>query len=178
VNKSILSETAVPLEAEEPVVGAGVKQYPKLVKFGKIYISADELYYKNILKVRNYKKHAIVGIPNIKVSEDLASILLKIIDGGKVSRSNLNLLSNKERQVYDQILIMSGLHKTHDNTFDTTAQELKQQLETVEGEIMAGNNNPELLKEVHKLLWTMNSVGLIAGNTALKHFKDIKRIYF
>ena len=57
-------------------------------------------------------------------------------------------------------------------------QELKQQLETVEGEIMAGNNNPELLKEVHKLLWTMNSVELIAGNTALKHFKDIKRMYF
>jgi hypothetical protein len=179
VNERILSTTAAPLEAEEPeLVGVGVKQYPKLVKFGKIYISADELYYKNILKVRNYKKHAIVGIPNIKVSEDLASILLKIIDGGKISKSNLNLLSNKERHVYDQILIMSGLHKTHDNTFDTTAQELKQQLETVEGEIMAGNNNPELLKEVHKLLWTMNSVGLLSGKIALEHFKDIKRIYF
>ena len=93
-------------------------------------------------------------------------------------KSNLNLLSNKERHVYDQILIMSGLHKTHDNTFDTTAQELKQQLETVEGEIMAGNNNPELLKEVHRLLWTMNSVGLLSGKVALEHFKDLKRIYF
>jgi hypothetical protein len=80
---------------EPPMRGVGVKEYPKLVQFGKIYISADELYYKNILKVRNYKKHAIVGIPNIKVSEDLASILLKIIDGGKVSKSNLNLLSKK-----------------------------------------------------------------------------------
>ena len=169
-----------PLAAAEPDVtfGVGVKQYPKLVKFGKIYISADELYYKNILKIRNYKKHAIVGIPNVKVSEDLATILLKIIDGGKISKSNLNLLSKKERHIYDQILIMSGLHKTHDNTFDTTAQELKQQLETVEGEIMAGNNNPELLKEVHKLLWTMNSVGLLSGKVALEHFKDLKRIYF
>jgi hypothetical protein len=163
---------------EPPISGVGVKEYPKLVQFGKIYISADELYYKNILKIRNYKKHAIVGIPNVKVSEDLATILLKIIDGGKISKSNLNLLSKKERHIYDQILIMSGLHKTHDNTFDTTAQELKQQLETVEGEIMAGNNNPELLKEVHKLLWTMNSVGLLSGKVALEHFKDIKRIYF
>jgi hypothetical protein len=170
-----------PLAAAEPDItftGIGVKQYPKLIKFGKIYISADELYYKNILKVRNYKKHAIVGIPNVKVSEDLATILLKIIDGGKVSKSNLNLLSKKERHIYDQICIMSGLHKTHDNTFDTTAQELKQQLETVEGEIMAGNNNPELLKEVHRLLWTMNSVGLLSGKVALEHFKDLKRIYF
>jgi len=158
--------------------GIGVKEYPKLVKFGKIYISADELYYKNILKIRNYNKKAIVGIPNAKVSEDLATILLKIIDGGKVSKANLNLLSNKERHIYDQICIMSGLHKTHDNTFDTTAQELKQQLDVVEGEIMAGNNNPELLKEVHKLLWTMNSVGLISGVVALKHFKEVKRNYF
>ena len=167
-----------PTTEPEPVVGVGVKQYPKLVKFGKIYISADDLYYKNILKVRSSKKVAIVGIPNIKVSEDLATILLKIIDGGKVSKSHLNLLSKKERHVYDQILIMSGLHKTHDNTFDTTAQELKQQLETVEGEVFAGNNNPELLKEIHRLLWTMNSVGLISGNDALKHFKDIKKNYF
>ena len=64
-----------------------------------------------------------MGIPNLKVSDELASIFLKIIDGEKVSKSHLNLLSNKERQVYDQICIMSGLHKTHDNTFDTTAQE-------------------------------------------------------
>ena len=162
----------------EPLVGVGVKQYPKLVKFGKIYISADDLYFKNILKVRSSKKVAIVGIPNIKVSEDLATILLKIIDGGKVSKSNLNLLSKKERHIYDQICIMSGLHKTHDNTFDTTAQELKQQLETVEGEVFAGNNNPELLKEIHHLLWTMNSVGLISGVVALNHYKDMKKNYF
>ena len=71
---------------EPPISGVGVKEYPKLVQFGKIYISADELYYKNILKIRNYKKHAIVGIPNVKVSEDLATILLKIIDGGKISK--------------------------------------------------------------------------------------------
>jgi hypothetical protein len=169
-----------PLAAAEPdlFTGIGVKQYPKLVKFGKIYISADELYYKNVLKIRNYKKRAIVGIPNVKVSEDLATILLKIIDGGKISKSNLNLLSKKERHIYDQICIMSGLHKTHDNTFDTTAQELKQQLEVAEGEVFAGNNNPELLKEIHRLLWTMNSVGLISGKVALEHFKDIKRIYF
>jgi hypothetical protein len=95
-----------------------------------------------------------------------------------ISKSNLNLLSKKERHIYDQILIMSGLHKTHDNTFDTTAQELKQQLETVEGEIMAGNNNPELLKEVHIILWTINSVGFLSGKVALEHFKDHKRIYF
>ena len=180
VNKGILKETAAPLEAAEPdyFSGVGVKQYPKLVKFGKIYVSADELYYKNVLKIRNYKKRAIVGIPNVKVSEDLATILLKIIDGGKVSKSNLNLLSKKERHIYDQICIMSGLHKTHDNTFDTTAQELKQQLEVAEGEVFAGNNNPELLKEIHRLLWTMNSVGLLSGKVALEHFKDIKRIYF
>ena len=73
---------------------------------------------------------------------------------------------------------MSGLHKTHDNTFDTTAQELKQQLEVVEGEVFAGNNNPELLKEIHRILWTMNSVGLISGVVALKRFKDIKKNYF
>jgi hypothetical protein len=80
INKRIRSipggvGTGPPLSPPEPTIsGIGVKEYPKLVKLGKIFISADELYYRNILKIRNYKKHAIVGIPNVKVSDELATI--------------------------------------------------------------------------------------------------------
>ena len=180
LNEKMLKKITTEESPPDPNIsfGVGVKDYPKLIKFGKIYISADELYYKNILKIRNIHKKGIIGIPNIKVSEELASILLKIIDGEKVNRNNLNLLSSNERHIYDQVLIMSGLHKTLDNTFDTTAQELKEKLQVVEGEIMAGNNNPELLKEVHHILWTMNSVGLLSGSVASKRYKDIKDEFF
>ena len=51
--------------------------------------------------------------------------------------------------------MMSGLHKTHDNTMGVSSQEMKHRLTLIEGEISSGNNNISLLKEAHKLLHSM-----------------------
>jgi hypothetical protein len=102
---------------------------------------------------------------------------LKIIDGDKITKSNLSLLNDKERQIYDKLMLLSGLHKTHDNTFDKTAQDLKETIATIRGEIEAGNNNPELLRESHTVLHTMAGIGLITGNAAVKHYNELKSFF-
>ena len=107
----------------------------------------------------------------------MSSLLLKIIDGEKISKSGLSLLSDKERQIYDKVIQLSGLHKTHDNTFEKTAQELKETIATIRGEIEAGNNNPELLREAHTVLWHMSAIGLLNGNTAKKYYNELKSFF-
>jgi hypothetical protein len=102
---------------------------------------------------------------------------LKIIDGEKISKSGLSLLSDKERQIYDKVIQLSGLHKTHDNTFEKTAQELKETIATIRGEIEAGNNNPELLREAHTVLYNMAAIGLLNGNTAKKYYNELKSFF-
>ena len=66
-NKDINTGTAEQAAAVGPQVGVGIRSYPKLVQFGKIFISGDELYYKNILKIRNSNQKAIIGFKNIKM---------------------------------------------------------------------------------------------------------------
>ena len=160
-----------------PLTGFGFHNYPKLVPFGKIMISPDKLYYRNILQVRTNKGKQLTGISNMRVSETLVSIIMKALEGHRVNKSELNLLSTKERHVYDNLMYMSGGHKHHETTLDKTTHEMKERLDLIEGELDAGNNNPMLIKELHALLHRMARTGLITMNNAAKHYKELKDYY-
>ena len=140
-------------------------------------ISPDKLYYRNILQVRTNKGKQLTGISNMRVSETLVSIIMKALEGHRVNKSELNLLSTKERHVYDNLMYMSGGHKHHETTLDKTTHEMKERLDLIEGELDAGNNNPMLIKELHALLHRMARTGLITMNNAAKHYKELKDYY-
>ena len=157
--------------------GISVKEYPPLMKFGKIHIAPDNLYYRNILKIRNISRKALVGFPDTRVSEALATLILKILDGGHVNKSDLSVLHPKEKHMFDTLMMMSGLHKTHDNTMDVSSQEMKHRLALIDGEISSGNNNIDLLKEAHKLLHSMARAGMCSNNSAAAHYKTLKSFF-
>ena len=172
-----VAPTAGPLP-DGSMVGVGIRKLPKLSKFGKIYISPDKLYYKNTLVVRSNKGKPITGIKNVRVSDMFGSNLMKIMDGHRVTRNDLHQLPPHERQLFDSLMLMSGLHKTHDNTVEDTAQKMKERLALIEGELEAGNSNKKLLVELHALLHRMARSGLISINAAADHYKALKTIYF
>ena len=173
---------AAPLAAgpAEAVVGAGIgtHNYPKLSRFGKVSISPDKLYYKNTLVIKTPHGKAITGLKNTRVSDSMVSILLKILDGGKVNKSELNLLSPHEKQMYDTLMVMSGGHKVHENSIDNSTREMKHRLELIGGEMDAGNNSEILLKELHGLLHRMARTGLISTPKAAKYFSEVKANYY
>ena len=162
------------------VVGAGIgtHNYPKLSRFGKVSISPDKLYYKNTLVIKSPHGKAITGLKNTRVSDAMVSILLKILDGGKVGKSELNLLSAHEKQLYDTLMVMSGGHKIHENSIDNTTREMKHRLNLIGGEMDAGNNSEILLKELHALLHRMAHSGLISTPAAAKYYREVKSNYY
>lgn len=167
-------------QSPAPTTGSGIgtHRYPKLSRFGKVTISPDKLYYKNTLVIKSPHGKAITGLKNTRVSDAMVSILLKILDGGKISKSELNLLSPHEKQLYDTLMVMSGGHKVHENTVDNSAREMKHRLELIGGEMDAGNNNELLLKELHALLHRMAHTGLISTPKAAKYYSDVKKHYY
>jgi hypothetical protein len=162
------------LPAPPPKTGVGVKEYSKMMRFGKVDVSPDDLYYKNMLRIRLHNKRSILGMPDIRVSDSLATIIMKIVDGERVTKSDLSVLSQKDKIIYDKLMVVSGLHKTVDNSFNETAEEMKQRLRLIEGEIGSGNNNPMLLKESHSLLHSMHACGMISNKQANRHYKYLK----
>ena len=144
------------------------------MKFGKVQILLDDLYYKNMLKIRLPNKRSIIGFPNKKISDIFVSIIMKLIEGNPITKTDLDFLKPAEKTMYDKLLVVSGLHKTVSNTYEETIEEMKQRLRLIEGQLKAGNDNTSILKEAHSILHGMSACGLISGNAASRYYKELK----
>ena len=147
------------------------------MKFGKVYITADQLYFNNLLGIRNKNNRQVTGVPNVVVSDTLVHLIFKILDGGSVIKSDLSILKPNEKAVYDKLMKLSGLYKSMVNSVDETLSEMKKRLELLSGEIEAGNNNKELLKEAHGILFSMAQMNVISHPSASECYKGLKSYF-
>ena len=92
-------------------------------------------------------------------------------------KSDLSVLKPNKKVVYDKLMKLSGFHKTIVNSVDETLSEMKKRLELISGEIEAGNNNQELLKEAHGILHSMAQMKVITHVEASKYYKDLKNFF-
>jgi hypothetical protein len=167
-------------EAKRPFAkGKGVERqfYPKLVPFGAIMISPAQLFYYKLLRVREPTKHSIRGMPDVRVSDDMVHILMKIINGGTPSMTELRALSEDEKAIYDAIIMKAKLHKEMPNTYEqsiaSSISKLKKRLELCEGEWNAGNDNTKIKKELNSIirqLTELKAITEVEGRNYLKQF--------
>ena len=154
-------------------IGIHLKKMPRTVQFGKIHIKPSNLYYESILSIRTKAGAPLRAYRDEKVSNYLASLIMKLLEGGKVSKHELSALSEREIMIYDNLIRRSKLHKEHENTFDdNTAHKMKKRFEILEGEYQAGNNNPLIKQELHELLFKMGHAKIISLNDASRYWKE------
>lgn len=154
------------------------EELPKVVKFGKLNLLLDKLYYKNQLSVKDHNNINIPAFKVIKVSDEFVNIIMKLLKNNKLSKFDIESIPSREVEVLDRLLVLSGLHKTQSHTKDKTLEKLKERLQLVEGQISAGNNNEELLVELYELLYKISDFGAISKKQAKEHFNQIKNAYF
>ena len=56
-------------KSKAAIQGVNVRDIPPLMKFVKLYITADQLYFNNLLGIRNKSNRQVTGIPNVMVSD-------------------------------------------------------------------------------------------------------------
>lgn len=154
--------------------GKGVERefYPKLVPFGAIMISPAQLFYYKLLRVREPTKHSIRGMPDVRVSEDMVYILMKIINGGTPSMTELKALSENEKSLYDAVITKAKLHKELPNTSTQSIDKLKRRLELCEGEWNAGNDNTLIKKELNSIIRQLTELKAITEVDGRKYLKQ------
>jgi hypothetical protein len=166
---------------DQPSTGSGLgvhlKKLPKVIKLGHIHINPSNLYYEHILSVRNPKNKPLRAYKDEHVSAYLASLLIKLIEGGTIKKYELQPLSDHEKMIYDNLIKRSKLHTLNDNTFETTATKMKDRLLVLEGELEAGNTNPAIKSEIHGLLFKLAHAKVISNLDASKHWKSLNEIY-
>jgi hypothetical protein len=160
--------------------GMPLEVHRGLVDFGKNKINLYKLYYDNILVVKNPGKGNVNGFKNSRVSDNFVDIIMAVVKKQPVPKQSLKMLSSGERETYDLLMTMSGLHRSESHNGDdkTHINNLKERLSRIESEIMAGNDNASLLKELHEILMRLHYFKVITVNQALKHYNDIKKMYF
>ena len=146
------------------------KKYNNPIKwglFGNFRINLTNLI-KNILTVQYaYNKHNVNQIPSTMISEDLKNIILDILDSDKFSETVIKYLSKDEKKLLFKLLKYSGLYENLNiKTLFFDDKEDLNRFEIVKGEIIAGNDNDNLKKELRRYIFDFMKEGRIPKNEA------------
>ena len=147
------------------------EEIPTYAKFGNLIILLNKLFYKNILSLKTKAGHTIDGLKNTKVSDTLVEIIMKMYREENVDSLIKNLNSN-ETHLYNSILYMAGLHKKFHSKHNETLADLKERFRICEGEILSGNNNPEVFKELKEILLKLHHLNAISIHAIRKYLKQ------
>jgi hypothetical protein len=135
--------------------GLNVKQEPTFIEYGKYVIHMPMLMHYDIL---NLKYKSLGPIPKFKnhvqVSDIFKEFLLDVIASGKPNKHMYSQIDPDERKLFEEISIGSGLWDSFNlkkTTTDDDAAESKR-FEILRGQIVAGNNNIQLITEFRKLV--------------------------
>ena len=164
-------------KGEREIFGFGLKMsddvetIPTIINFGLVFLLLRKLYLHNILSIQNKYYKKVSGFQNIKVSDTFVEIIQDILNN-KNYLSKLSHLSSNEREIFDQLLYIAGLHKKLNGGSIADTNKFKKELEVLEGEIQAGNNNKGLQKQLFNLLQKMAHYKMISSSMALKHYKQ------
>jgi len=158
-----------------PMTASGIsdRKLPKRMNFGKIALNPRRLYYDNMLVVLRQDGGHLLGYKNIPISDAFVNVLMKIMDAEPVHHQDFKMFSINERELYDNLIHLAGLHKKVENNIDSTRKGMKQRLELIEGEIGAGNTNINLKHELKQLLHKMAYGGMISHPQARAHLKQL-----
>ena len=151
----------------------------KWIEFGKLLLNLDMLNHKKTLSVK-YKSGA--GIAKLRktenLSEEFVSIINQLIDN-KIFNYNLaKELDTNEKEMLINLLFISGLgkeFKIDPSQMNETIEEVKKRFNIIQGQIIAGNNNPLLLKKGVNLIRELIKFGVILeseGNEIIKELEN------
>ena len=107
------------------------------------------------------------------LSDAFVEIIMELYKNNDVSNLIKNL-NTDERTLLNSIIYMAGLNKKIVTDTGKSLAGLKEQLKIIEGQIMAGNDNPEVLKELKEVLLKLNHLGAISLSGIKKYLKQFE----
>lgn len=137
-------------------VGKGVEldNEPTYRTFGKYVIHMKHLKGKG---VANFKYPSLGSIPSIKpkpITEEYREFILDVLETGRPNERQLRRLSDDEREHFERVCLGAGLleHFKMKRTGDEDDKERVDRFNILRGQVLAGNNNENVIKELRGLV--------------------------
>jgi hypothetical protein len=150
--------------------GLSVIQQPTFQEYGKYVVHMNMLMNHDLL---NLKYKSLGPIPKFKnhvaVSDIFKEFLLDVLETGKPNKHMYNQIEADERKLFEEISIGAGLWQKFNMKRTTTNndEEESKRFEILRGEILAGNNNNQVITELRKLVIKFMNTGKIRKNEGL-----------
>jgi hypothetical protein len=137
---------------------AGIPKLKPYVSFGRHFLNRIKLG-QGMLIIRRSGGNTIPELPTQRISDNLKKVLEQLIDGLQPSFGSVYGLSNQEKDLYNRII----KHTSIDQRLQIPAPELNQdqkdwhRFQVLIGEVAAGNDNTQMIKELKGLLIKLSS---------------------
>lgn len=159
--------------------GIAVKQkQPNYKTFGKYVIHMGHLIDKNIA---NFKYPSLGSIPSIRplnISDDYKEFILDTIENEKPNERVLRKLPIEEQKHFERVVAGAGLTETFriKRTGDEEDKKEVDRFNILRGEILAGNNNEKIVKELKGLIVKFINEGKIRRQEGLNMLMELSVI--
>jgi hypothetical protein len=157
--------------------GSGFDNSSSIISFGRYELDGDKLNEKNLLiTYHNTSMNRVKYFPQKIVSDEMRDLVNYVSSKKKYNDKLFNLLEDDEKLLFKNMFMKSGLSKMMNvKIFDDSSKQakkdydnLKEKYYIIEGEINAGNDSPQLLKELNEIIKLlkkqivyMNKIGLM-----------------
>ena len=152
----------------------GIDQMPKYIKFGRYLIHKPKLE-DNIIKIATNSGAGVAGFKPERVSRHFGGVIKKIVNGLNPTYEEIGGLTDDEKdylyklakksQILDRLSIPAPNKSKDDKMSD--------RFDILKGEIQAGNNSTELIKEFKTLLLALSNKDLIPKSQAKDILMDL-----
>lgn len=152
----------------------GIKQGHIHVPFGKYILNKNKLD-SDLVYFKHVKGYGVKGFPMAKVSKNLGSVLRTIIGGGVPKFEDLQGLTNEEKEYLHKVANKAGIMdkiSIPTPSKDKLEQDIHQ-FEVMKGELLAGNDSPELIKKFKLILLRLSKNGTIPKREATELLEDL-----
>jgi len=160
-------------------IGSGVavaEKEPTYQEFGKFVIHIPQLR-KNILNFKYASGSRPQYLPIVNIDDDTKDLLVSTLETGKMSENQFNKLPQPSKDFLIKAIKGAGLQdklfKGKDKLYATEEKEDRDRFNILKGEFDAGNDNPNLIKELRALVIKFIDIRIIPKKQGLEFLRQL-----
>jgi hypothetical protein len=152
----------------------GIKQGHTHIQFGKYIINKNKLD-DGIFSLKHENGYSVKGHPSTKLNKNLHHVFKTIVGGGQPKYEDLHNLSQEDKTYLHNVSKKSGILDKLNipvPSKDNLEKDIHK-FEVMKGEILAGNDSTELIKQFKILLLRLSKNNTISKREASEIFEDL-----
>lgn len=134
-------------------------------QFGKYMLARNDLENGDVFHMRYHNGKPIQRMPRKMVGSGVKAVLSSIADGKHPKFDDIEALNSSERDYVREIMKGAALDPSGFPEGDKSEKDkMKHKFEKLKGEIVAGNDNPEIVKDFKHVILKMRQAKMLPAN--------------